>query len=328
MAFFVVPMALMAVGGAAGAKGAWDTYQANSTRKEAAARKAEAKEKLDAAVAKTERATERLQVGYGRLRIVRLSALGQLEEVVAWLGRGSVKEAAWGDLPEAEQPDFTAWTKVSVEAKTALSGAVATAAGSAGAKGAAVWAAGAFGKASTGAAIKGLSGVAAKKAGLAWLGGGALAKGGGGVALGFKVLGGLNVGFAALGVGLTARKLAASYDTASRDFTAKAAVEVTNQKAIRRSMHEIDRRMNQLRRAMNPIADHIRELLDTGDPTDETQSQLMVALAMALSRLARYDIADEAGNLAEGWDNPYKELGPLSLEPTDDDFVRVDEEAS
>lgn len=55
----------------------------------------------------------------------------------------------------------------------------------------------AFGAASTGTAISSLSGVAATNAVLAWLGGGALAAGGGGMALGTAVLGG-----ATLGVGL------------------------------------------------------------------------------------------------------------------------------
>lgn len=48
-----------------------------------------------------------------------------------------------------------------------------------------------FGSASTGAAIAGLSGVAATNATLAWLGGGAVAAGGGGIAVGSTVLGGI-----------------------------------------------------------------------------------------------------------------------------------------
>lgn len=50
---------------------------------------------------------------------------------------------------------------------------------------------GALGTASTNVAIAGLSGAAAKSATLAWLGGGSLASGGGGVALGTTVLGGI-----------------------------------------------------------------------------------------------------------------------------------------
>ena len=50
---------------------------------------------------------------------------------------------------------------------------------------------GAFATASTGAAISGLTGAAATNATLAWLGGGAIASGGGGIAAGTMVLGGL-----------------------------------------------------------------------------------------------------------------------------------------
>ena len=56
----------------------------------------------------------------------------------------------------------------------------------------------AIGSASTGTAIASLSGAAATKATLAWLGGGALAAGGGGVAMGVAVLTG---GAAAVGIG-------------------------------------------------------------------------------------------------------------------------------
>lgn len=56
----------------------------------------------------------------------------------------------------------------------------------------------ALGTASTGTAIGGLSGVAATNATLAWLGGGSLAAGGGGMALGSMVLGGIIAGPALL----------------------------------------------------------------------------------------------------------------------------------
>lgn len=59
----------------------------------------------------------------------------------------------------------------------------------------------ALGSASTGAAIAGLSGAAATNATLAWLGGGAIAAGGGGMALGTAVLGGIIAGPALLVAG-------------------------------------------------------------------------------------------------------------------------------
>lgn len=58
-----------------------------------------------------------------------------------------------------------------------------------------------LGTASTGTAIAGLSGVAATNATLAWLGGGAIAAGGGGMAMGAMVLGGIVAGPALLVAG-------------------------------------------------------------------------------------------------------------------------------
>lgn len=78
-----------------------------------------------------------------------------------------------------------------------LGGAAAGTAGGFAAAGATTAAVMAFGTASTGTAIATLSGAAATNATLAALGGGALAAGGGGIALGTAVLGG-----ATLGVGL------------------------------------------------------------------------------------------------------------------------------
>jgi flagellar basal body-associated protein FliL len=59
--------------------------------------------------------------------------------------------------------------------------------------GAAYSAVAAFGAASTGTLISSISGIAASNATLAWLGGGALAAGGGGMALGAIVLGGIAI---------------------------------------------------------------------------------------------------------------------------------------
>ncbi len=90
--------------------------------------------------------------------------------------------------------------KVSVGAGLLLGGIGGAAVGTAGgfaAAGATTAAVMALGTASTGTAIASLSGVAATNAALAALGGGALAAGGGGMALGSAILGG-----ATLGVGL------------------------------------------------------------------------------------------------------------------------------
>lgn len=101
------------------------------------------------------------------------------------------------DLPEYDPEKLK---QVSVGAGVLLGGIGGAAAGTAGgfaAAGATTAAVMAIGTASTGTAISSLSGVAATNATLAALGGGSLAAGGGGMALGSAVLGG-----ATLGVGL------------------------------------------------------------------------------------------------------------------------------
>ena len=85
-----------------------------------------------------------------------------------------------------------------------------------------------FGMASTGAAISSLSGAAATNAVLAWIGGGALAAGGGGVALGSTILGLMGpVGWGVAGVsvisgGLWQRsknnKIIADYQKATKEY--------------------------------------------------------------------------------------------------------------
>lgn len=101
------------------------------------------------------------------------------------------------DLPEYEAEELK---KISAGAVVLLGGIGGAAAGTAGgfaAAGATTSAVMALGTASTGTAISALSGAAATNATLAALGGGAVAYGGGGMALGTAVLGG-----ATLGVGL------------------------------------------------------------------------------------------------------------------------------
>lgn len=102
-----------------------------------------------------------------------------------------------GIVPEYDAEELK---NVSVGAGVLLGGLGGAAAGTAGgfaAAGATTSAVMAIGTASTGTAISSLSGVAATNATLAALGGGSLAAGGGGMALGTAVLGG-----ATLGVGL------------------------------------------------------------------------------------------------------------------------------
>lgn len=92
---------------------------------------------------------------------------------------------------------------------------------------------GAVATASTGTAISSLSGAAATNATLAWLGGGSIASGGGGVALGSAVLGGIQIG-ATGGIAVLATGLFISsyYSNQLTKSTKRAAEIVTQIKSI------------------------------------------------------------------------------------------------
>ena len=87
----------------------------------------------------------------------------------------------------------------------------------------------AFGVASTGTAISSLSGVAATNAALAWLGGGTLATGGGGMSAGTAFLGLAGpVGWAIAGVSIVASGILLFRTKANKDKLENVFVHITN----------------------------------------------------------------------------------------------------
>ena len=122
---------------------------------------------------------------FGRKKAEAAVTLG---EAADFIRKAKVKQRKLFEKVELTAHDLETWEGASVKALEVLGG-VATSAVSG-----ALTAAGVYGlvsslaTASTGTAIATLSGIAAQNATLAWLGGGALAAGGGGVALGTVVL--------------------------------------------------------------------------------------------------------------------------------------------
>ena len=126
---------------------------------------------------------------------------------VAWLEANERKvkrmQRPVVDGVEVQIPDIPALKAHVVEGLKLLSGGAGAAAGAYATYQAALFGVGTFATASTGAAIGGLSGAAATNATLAWLGGGTLAAGGGGMALGAVMLSGIAAAPAVLLAGFT-----------------------------------------------------------------------------------------------------------------------------
>lgn len=126
------------------------------------------------------------------------------------------------ELPKYNHKDIEEISIGATALKTALGSAAAGVAGGIAASGATTAAVTAFCTAGTGAAISGLSGVAATNATLAALGGGTIAAGGGGMALGATVLGGATLGAGLLVGGIIINicgdNVAEKADQAERDM--------------------------------------------------------------------------------------------------------------
>lgn len=198
-----LPLILVAVAVAAGAKGATDGVKGGVKIKKASDTMKAAKGKQESAVAlfkKVNESTVSLMDKVGETEMKILDTFDDFSNLIEKIqGRPEFKkiEKAGVVIEEYKAEELK---NVSAGAGLLLGGLGGSAAGTAGgfaAAGATTSAVMALGTASTGTAIGSLSGVAATNATLAALGGGAVAAGGGGMALGTMLLGG-----ATLGVGL------------------------------------------------------------------------------------------------------------------------------
>lgn len=221
------------------AKGASRMKKTSSEMKFAKQHYEESCEKLE----KIHEMTHGVMDDLGQLELEILNNFGRFSDVIEKIqNRPQFKEVDVGDavLPEYNQEEIK---RVSLGAGVLLGGLSGAALGTAGgfaASGATTAAVMALGTASTGTAIASLSGVAATNATLAALGGGALAYGGGGMALGLQIL-----GAATLGAGLLVGGII--FDIASTKLDDKANVAIEQIKITEQKMHKVFSYLKDLR---------------------------------------------------------------------------------
>lgn len=173
---------------------------------------------------------------------------------------------------------------------------------------------GTYGVASTGAAIGGLSGAAATNATLAWLGGGSLAAGGGGMALGTVVLGGLATAPALVVAGFTVAKKGEQALTAAHEF--EAGVKAYRaQVALRVALQEsvIDR-MNELQSVLERTRFRLDQAIEVSEDQElrgslsDLQFEATLLLAQSVSALLKVNVLD-AAQTAQGAPHPVDQAG-------------------
>ncbi|MCX5267455.1 hypothetical protein [Streptomyces sp. NBC_00199] len=210
-----------------------------------------------------------------------------------------------------------------VDAMAWIGGALGSAAAGAGAGVGITAAASSFGVASTGAAISGLAGAAAESATLAFLGGGSLASGGGGMALGATVLNFVTLGPALLVGGLLVRGQGTKALTRAGEFEAKIAVAIAELDETDARLKGVDARAAELRELLTDLTRRALEALDLLEsepfdpPKHATRFQRAMTLVMGVRDVAATPIVDAEGELDERSANLTIRYRPL-IEETHD----------
>ncbi|MEU3704132.1 hypothetical protein AB0E82_17815 [Streptomyces anulatus] len=207
-----------------------------------------------------------------------------------------------------------------VDAVAWIGGALGSAAAGAGAGAGITAAASSFGVASTGVAISGLTGAAAESATLALLGGGSLASGGGGMALGATALNFVTIGPALLVGGLVAKSQGAKAMTRIREFEAEVAVAIAELDETDTRLKGVDARAAELRELLADLTFRALEALELLEsepfdpPRHAARFQRAMTLVMAVRDVAMTPIVDTEGKLDERSANLTIRYRPLTKE--------------
>jgi hypothetical protein len=206
---------------------------------------------------------------------------------------------------DAQSNQIPGLGRLNVDAVAWVGGAIGSAVTSVGTGFGVSTLAGAVGTASTGTAISALSGVAAENALLAWLGGGSLAAGGGGVALGGMALNFVTMGPALLVGGLVAKGQGAKELTKAREDEAKIAVAVAELDELDARLAAVDSRAEELNSVLGGLRDRAVDALDELEsepfdpPVHAARFQRAMGLVIAVRDVAAAPIIDDSGDLTE-----------------------------
>lgn len=160
------------------------------------------------------------------------------------------------------------------------------------------------GVASTGTLIGGLSGAAAWNATLAWLGGGSLVTGGGGMALGSLVLGGITVGPAVLIGGFVLAGEGEKALTKAWQYNAEVNTAIVKIEAARDFMEQVRRRIAELQgvfECLNKSAilslEELESLPSFDKNRDASKFQKVALFVKALAEIMKTPVLDSEGQL-------------------------------
>ena len=306
---FIIPIILGAValitagvGVAAGAEGVSKMDEAKKIGK-AAQKRYEQKQK---SVENTFQVTQKLAEEYGQLQIqAKIETIGRLVAFIERIGQ----QASQSDLDFLEGLEGVSSQQIheyktsALEAQNFVKGGFKALGSAAAAGQGTVALVGLFGTASTGTAIGGLSGAAAWNATLAWLGGGSLATGGGGMALGSIVLGGIAIAPALMVGGFVLGGQGEKSLTKARLYDAEANTEIAKLDVFENLLGQVQTRIRELKDLVktlnNKAIDGLGELESKPfeKDRDAVKFQKVALLIKALAEIMKIPVLDNKGNL-------------------------------
>lgn len=310
-----LPLIPVLIGGAAvaiagkGLKCAWDwkqtTKEARNCIENANKKAVDANNKLESERGKLQSAAEQ----YTQFLLqCQSKTFKHFSDFVEGLGQHA-KLGAFEILEDVEisKIEFKQYAIAAIEAKDILGGTAAATTASAAATTGVGSLVGAFGTASTGTAISGLSGAAATSATLAWLGGGSLAAGGGGVFVGTIILGGVTIapGILVGGMVLKSRGEKALKDAINKEKEIH--TEIAKVEKVVLTLRSICHRVGELQQLIQRINRRAVSALDQLDSStfnidhdyDVERFQRVAILVKALAEIMRTPILDDDGNITD-----------------------------
>ncbi|WP_066424353.1 hypothetical protein [Anabaena sp. 4-3] len=296
-------LASAAIGAVKGVEGVSNMNQAKEIGERAQKRHDQAVRQL-----KTEwEATNKLAEEYGQLQLdIMMRTIGRFVDFIERnMGKGkqSQKEFLEG-LDGISVQQIKEYKTAVLEAEQFFKGGAKAIGAAAAGYGGAMSLATSVGVASTGAAISGLSGAAAWNATLAWLGGGSLAAGGGGMALGSIVLGGITVGPAVLIGGFVLAGEGEKALTKAREYEAEVNIAIAKIQAAKDFMQQVQRRIKELRDLVNSLnncavlgLNELESLPSFNKNRDASKFQQVGLLVTALAEIMKTPVLDSEGQL-------------------------------
>lgn len=303
VALIVTGIATAAVGALAGLKGGWEIKKANALIREAGKRYDDERSELEAQALTTNDSLQAL----GKHQA---DALHQVVERMADFLRRHQKQVSESEKLLADGLESTP-REVALEAALGqdalawMRGIVGSAVTGAGLNAGIPAAVSALATASTGTAISSLSGAAATNATLAFLGGGSLASGGGGMALGAAALNFVTIGPAIFVSGLMVAGQGEKAKTKAREHEARVNIAIAEMQATKTTFEAIVARVEELGALLNQLVSRGTSALDlleseSFDPDHhDVRFWQAMTLAVAVRDVASAQVVSDAGGLNE-----------------------------